>query len=412
MKMRVFSALLALLLVLSTLCGCIIAPDGYFDDSTQEESTKRPTATTEREEESTTRRPTSATEREEESTTRRPTITTEREEIEDPTPLPVDAAFAIHFIDVGQADAALVICDGKTMLIDGGNSEDSNLIYTYLRDRDVDHLDYVVCTHAHEDHVGGLSGALTYATVGTVFSPVTSYNSRAFENFLTKVSERGKTLTIPQAGDTFSLGSARVTVLGPVKEYEETNDTSIVLRIVFGELSFLFTGDMESEAERDLVESGVNLKSTVLKVGHHGSNTSSSYLFLREVAPEYGVISAGTGNSYGHPHEEILSRYRDADVTLFRTDLQGDVICTSNDGRTLQFTTERNSDVVTNPTEGDRTESDTHAATEYSYIGNINSKKYHTLDCSSLPDEGNRIYFITKKEAEDAGYTPCGRCDP
>lgn len=370
MKLRILSLTLILLLVLNSLCGCIIAPEGYFE-------------------------------------------TTEHGGSDSPS-IPTDAVFAIHFIDVGQADAALVICDGKTMLIDGGNVEDSSLIYTYLHDRQIEHLDYVVCTHAHEDHVGGLSGALSYATVGTVFSPVTSYNSRAFENFVKKVEERGKSVTVPRAGQRFSLGSASVTVLGPVKEYDETNDTSIVLRIVFGELSFLFTGDMESEAERDLIESGATLRSTLLKVGHHGSNTSSSYRFLREVAPQYGVISVGTGNSYGHPHEEILSRYRDADVTLFRTDLQGDVICTSEDGKTLHFTTEKNGDFQTNPTESDRTESDSQAAEEYSYIGNVNpnSKKYHTKDCSSLPKEENRIYFITKAEAEAAGYTPCGRCDP
>lgn len=391
MKLRIFSAILVILLLLSTLCGCIIAPEGYFERTeAEEESTRRPTTNT----------------TENETEEKKPGGSA------DVTPLPEDATFAVHFIDVGQADAALVICDGKTMLIDGGNAEDSSLIYTYLRDRQIKHLDYVVCTHAHEDHVGGLPGALSYATLGTAFAPVTSYSTKAFSNFVSKVSERGKTITVPEAGDRFSLGSAEVTVLGPLYDYEEPNDTSIVLRIVFGELSFLFTGDMESSAERDLIEAGVELRSTVLKVGHHGSNTSSSYRFLREVAPRYGVISVGTGNKYGHPHEEILSRYRDADVKLYRTDLQGDIICFSNDGRTLEFTVARNGDAVTNPTESDRTESDTNATVEYAYIGNVNSKKYHTFDCSYLPKEENRIYFTTKQEAENAGYTPCGVCDP
>jgi len=388
MKLRIFSILLVLALVLSTFCGCIIAPEGYFERTeASEKTTKAP--------EESTKSP--ATDQDNESAF--PSV-------------PTDAAFAVHFIDVGQADASLVICDGKAMLIDGGNSEDSSLIYSYLRDHGIEHLDYVVCTHAHEDHVGGLAGALSYATVGTVFSPVTSYNSRVFENFVKKVDERGKSITVPRAGQRFSLGSATVTVLGPVQEYDEPNNTSIVLRIVFGELSFLFTGDMESDAERDLIDSGVDLRSTVLKVGHHGSGTSSSYLFLREVAPRYGVISVGTGNSYGHPHENILSRYRDADVQLYRTDLQGDVICTSEDGRTLQFSTEKNSSVQTNPTEDDRTESDTQAVEAYAYVGNLNSKKYHLATCSSLPDEKNRIYFTTRAEAEAAGYTPCSRCDP
>ncbi|MBE6590092.1 MAG: MBL fold metallo-hydrolase [Ruminococcaceae bacterium] len=329
----------------------------------------------------------------------------------DPT-VSTDSSLSIHFIDVGQADAALLICDGKTMLIDGGNVEDSSLVYSYLQKNGVKHLDYVVCTHAHEDHVGGLSGALSYATAGTVFSPVLSYSTKAFSNFVAKVEAQGKSLTVPQAGDSFKLGEADVKILGPLKEYEEVNDTSIVLKVTYGELSFLFTGDMETEAEIDLIESGVDLSATVLKVGHHGSSTSSSYRFLRAVAPTYGVISVGTDNSYGHPHDEILSRYRDADVKLYRTDLQGDIICTSTDGKTLSFTTKKNSDAVTNPTENEKTESDSSAVTEYSYIGNINSKAYHRINCSSLPLEKNRIYFTTQEEAKAAGYTPCSRCAP
>ena len=265
-------------------------------------------------------------------------------------PLPSGSFLEVHFIDVGQADAALIVCDGKTMLIDGGNKADSDLIYTYLKNRAVTHLDYVICTHAHEDHVGGLSGALSYVkTVGVVMSPVTSYDSKAFENFAQKVADHGKSLTVPTSGDLFSLGSATVTVLGPIKAYDDPNNTSIVLRVVYGKTSFLFTGDMEYTAEQDLLDAGVSLKSTVLKVGHHGSDTSTSYRFLREVAPTYAVISVGAGNSYGHPTETVLSRLRDADVTLFRTDLQGDILCTSN-GESVTFAPSRNANAVTNPT--------------------------------------------------------------
>lgn len=323
-------------------------------------------------------------------------------------PVGEGSSFAVHFIDVGQADAALVICDGNAMLIDGGNAEDSNLIYTYLKKHNVGHLSYVVCTHAHEDHVGGLSGALTYATASNVLAPVREYSSQAFSNFAAKAIARAGSIQIPKAGDTFSLGSAQVTVLGPRKSYDDTNNTSIVLRVVYGEVSFLFTGDMESLAEADLVESGVHLKSTVLKVGHHGSSTSTSYRFLRAVAPAYGVISVGTGNQYNHPNEDVLSRLRDAEVKLFRTDLQGDILCTS-DGKTVTFTTAKNSDAITNPTGG--TSAGT-GASEYAYIGNLSSKKFHSVTCGSLPEEDNRIYFITKDEALAAGYSACGICKP
>ncbi len=326
--------------------------------------------------------------------------------------LPDDSTFSVHFIDVGQADAILVLCDGKAMLIDGGNVEDSSLLYSYLKKNQVNHLDYVISTHPHEDHVGGLSGALSYASVGVVYSSVLTYSTKAFTNFADKVAAQGKKLTVPKVGEQFTLGSAKVSILGPLKDYEEINDTSIVLRLVYGEISFLFTGDMESLAERDLVDSGAELKSTVLKVGHHGSSSSTSYRFLKAVAPQYGVISVGKDNSYEHPHQEPLSRLRDADVTLYRTDLQGDIICRSDDGKTLRFTTAKKASTDINPTESEKTESDSLASTEYSYIGNLNTKIYHTMFCSSLPFEENRIYFITKEEAAASGYTSCGKCSP
>lgn len=191
---------------------------------------------------------------------------------------------------------------------------------------------------------------MTYATVGTVYCTVKSYTTQAFKNFVSKVESRGAEITIPTAGTKFMLGSAEVTILGPITPKCDGNNTSIVLRIVYGERSFLFTGDMERNGEMDLIEAGVTLKSDVLKVGHHGSDTSSTYPFIREVMPTYGIISVGAGNSYGHPMESVLSRYRDAEVQLFRTDMQGDIICTCTDGRTLEFTTARNANVRTNPT--------------------------------------------------------------
>lgn len=307
----------------------------------------------------------------------------------------------VHFIDVGQADSALLQCDGQTMLIDGGNVEDSSLVVSYLENQGVEYLDYVVCTHAHEDHVGGLSGPLNTCAVGTVFSPVTEYSSKAFSNFVKYTQQQGVELTVPGPGDAFTLGNAQVTVLGPTEEYEDTNNTSIVLRVDYGETSFLFTGDMERAAEEDLLESGCDLDATVLKVGHHGSSTSSSYVFLREVMPEFAVISVGKGNSYGHPHEEVMSRLYDARVTVYRTDEQGTVVAFS-DGKTVSFTTEKDAA----PTAG-RDE-----AENSGYIGNLNSHVFHRESCSGLPVEKNQVYFDSREAAVTAGYTPCGRCDP
>ncbi len=250
-------------------------------------------------------------------------------------PVAGDAAFAVHFIDVGQADAALVRCGEQTMLIDGGNAEDSNLIAAYLEKQTVSHLDYIICSHAHEDHVGGLSGALSVATAGAVYAPETEADTRAYRNFKTKTEAQGLKVLHPSPGDRLRLGEAEVLFLGPVtEETDEVNDTSIILKITYGETSFLFTGDAERAAELAVLDTGCDVSATVLKVGHHGSSTSTSYPFLREVAPEYAIISAGKNNDYGHPHEEVLSRLKDADAAVYRTDELGDIVAVS-DGKTV-----------------------------------------------------------------------------
>lgn len=266
------------------------------------------------------------------------------------------------------------------------------------------HLDYMVASHAHEDHIGGLSGALNYATVGTAFCPVTEYSSKVFQSMVKYLDDQEKVLTVPEPGERFTLGSAWVEILGPVKEYDDTNDTSIVLRIDYGETSFLFTGDMETGAEQDLMESGADVRATVLKAGHHGSDTSTSYQFLREVMPKYTVISVGEGNSYGHPSEEVLSRFRDAGTEVYRTDMQGHIIAVS-DGKTVAFHTEKEADTATNPTGN---------PTLQTYIGNAGSKKFHLPDCASVSSiqTDKKVVFLSRLQATLQGYEPCGRCKP
>ncbi len=346
------------------------------------------------------------------------------------------SSFEIHFIDVGEADAALVLCDGKAMLIDGGNAEDSSLIYSYLKSHSLKHLDYIVCSHAHEDHVGGLAGALNYASADHALCPVTSYDSKAFKSFVSYLEKQKVSITVPSAGDKFSLGSASVQILGPVTtDEDDPNNSSIILRIVYGDTSFLFTGDAEREEEQAVLASGRTLDSTVLKVGHHGSDTSTTYPFLREVMPEYAVISVGKDNSYGHPTENTLSRLRDADVKVFRTDLQGDVVCQS-DGKSVTFTVERNADADTlsNAGSGSAGAKQTAAAdtkdTETSrvketqtapapagtdYVLNTNTHKFHYPSCSSvkqMKDKNKSFYTGTREEVISMGYDPCKRCNP
>lgn len=327
-----------------------------------------------------------------------------------PAELPDNSTFEVHYIDVGQGDCSLILCDGEAMLIDGGEASESSKVYAYLKAHGVDHLEYMVATHAHSDHIGGLSGALNYASVGTAFCPVTEYDSKTFSNLVKYLGNQGLGITVPSAGDTFVLGSATVQVLGPQKEYDDPNDMSIVLKITYGETSFLFTGDAERTAEADILDAGYDLSATVLKVGHHGSDTSTSYPFLREIMPEYAVIQVGTDNSYGHPTEDTLSRLRDADVKVYRNDLQGTIICTS-DGESVSFSTEKNESVQTNPTvpvAPEQNEPDDIGE----YIGNMNSKKFHLPTCKNLPAEKNRVYLSSRQEAIDGGYAPCGNCDP
>ena len=250
----------------------------------------------------------------------------------------------VYFLDVGQADAAILQCGDEVMMIDGGESSDSSLIYSYLtKTLGITHIDYMIATHPHADHIGGLSGALNACSVGVVYSPVRSYDSKQFSSLVKYVQKQGRELTVPEVGDGFSFGDAQVQFLSPSRKYSNTNDCSIVVRIIHGTNTFLFTGDAEWDAEHDMLSSGYDLSATVLKVGHHGSDTSSSYVFLREVMPKYAVISCGKDNSYGHPTEDVLSRLRDVGAQIFRTDLQGDVVFVS-DGTTLSFGTEKYSD--------------------------------------------------------------------
>ena len=304
----------------------------------------------------------------------------------------------VHFLDVGQADCALLECGGEYMLIDGGNIGDGRMVIAYLQELGVEELKAVVCTHAHEDHVGGLPSVLAVYPVKQVFAPTKTYASKVFDDFLYYTDQQRLEVTIPVPGDTMTLGQAQITVLGPLKSYAETNDTSIVMKVVFGETSFLFTGDMEVLAENDLLENGTDLKADVLKVGHHGSDTSTGYRFLYEVDPTYAVISVGEGNKYGHPNDITLSRLNDAECTIFRTDHLGTVVAVS-DGKEVSFTWENQKGDPSNAAQADIT-----------YVGNKNSKKFHAPGCASLPSEKNKVEFDTYEEAVEAGYSPCGSC--
>ena len=258
-------------------------------------------------------------------------------ETEEPTEPPQEG-LTVHFIDVGQADGFLLECDGEYAVIDGGYPEGGEKMVEYMEELGVEELELVVGTHMHGDHIGGLPLILdTYPTENVWSRPITFLNDYV-RNFRDAVARQRIPLHVPEVGEVFELGDATITVLGPVKDqYEDLNDTSIVLMVQYGDIRFLFTGDMEMIAETDLLDSGADVKADVLKVGHHGSYSSTSYHFLREVAPTYAVISVGGNNDYRHPHTDPLSRLRDAEVIVYRTDKMYDIVA-YNDGTEIEFT--------------------------------------------------------------------------
>ncbi len=257
-----------------------------------------------------------------------------------PTDPPVEGLM-VHFIDVGQADCALLECDGEYILIDGGNTLDGELVVNYLADRGVEKLALVVATHAHEDHLGGLPAVLNAYPAAMVWTGSIQYYNEFVNAFVDAAAAQGRSASRPLPGKTFTFGSASVEVLGPVRDYyPNINDTSLVLMVTYGHTRFLFTGDMTQTAEADLLDhwgEEADLTADVLKVGHHGSHTSSGYRLLRAVMPKYAVISCGGNNDYGHPHDEPMSRLLDAGATIYRTDKMYNIVAVS-DGETISFT--------------------------------------------------------------------------
>lgn len=355
----------------------------------------------------------------------------------------------VHYIDVGQGSATLLKSGRHAMLIDTGDSDQGTKIQLYLTKQGVENLDYLVLTHPDADHIGGAPVIITKFGIGQLFLSNYEKDNKTTQKGRDAMQYKGLTASDYQVGDTFALGNASFTILGPAKEYADSNNASIAFMVQNGNNRFLFTGDCEAEAEADLIASGADLSADVYLAGHHGSDTASSQAFMDAVSPMYAVISCGEGNSYGHPHAEVLNRFRSMGIQVFRTDEQGSVVAESDGtgitwncapsetwqagertknaqtGAEIQPANETDaaaaqdmptagqSDAVTLPAQEQKPVVADETPQAGNYIGNRNNGKLHKASCSYLPDPQNQVPFTTREEAVEAGYDdPCKRCNP
>lgn len=248
--------------------------------------------------------------------------------------LDLNDVMIVHYIDVGQGDSILIQVNDKNLLIDAGSGSSEDDVVNYLNKNNIKKLDYVLATHPHEDHIGGMDEVIENFEVGEFYSPKVAANTKTFKNMINELNKKNLKIKIVAEGmsDEFNLGEgAEVEVYTPMKGlYGELNNYSPIMKVSYGETSFLFTGDAEREAELEAISSVENLKSDVLKVGHHGSSLSTTEKFLEKVDPEVGVISVGEGNKYNHPTDETLSRLNDKSIKTYRTDIDGTVVIKSD----------------------------------------------------------------------------------
>ncbi len=261
------------------------------------------------------------------------------QKIDENTNLAVSGNLKVHFINVGQADSILIQQGSKFMLIDAGNNADGKLVKNYLIKQDVKTLDYVIGTHPHEDHIGGLDYIINDFKIGKIYLPKVTSTTKTYGDVITAIKNKKMKISIPKPGESFNLGSAKITILAPNStSYKDVNNFSIVVKLQFGSNSFLLTGDAEDVSENEILEKGFDIKADLLKIGHHGSRSSTTQEFLNKVNPKYAVISTETGNDYGHPHKETMDKLKNKNIWVYRTDELGSIIATSN-GKTITFNT-------------------------------------------------------------------------
>ena len=336
---------------------------------------------------------------------------------------------AVHFIDVGQGLAILVQSGGENLLYDGGNRSHADEVVQYLKNQQVETINYMISSHYDEDHLGGLVKCLDNFEVEHVLGSDYVHTSDLFNTFMNTATAHAIIVEYPSVGDTYEFGTGSFTVMAPDGISQNSNDNSVVIRLVNGNNSFMFMGDAEETSEQDMISTGMNLDCDVLSLGHHGSASSTSWDLLEATSPSWAVISCGLNNSYGHPAAETMGKLSDMDIPVFRTDDQGTVIALS-DGNTISWNQEPCNDYTSGSekqsadSSADQSEQDTNdtAATE-SYAAETDTSdtqgrmvwisatgsKYHSIpDCGNMnPDKATQE---TESQALSQGYEACKKC--
>lgn len=330
----------------------------------------------------------------------------------------------IHFVDVGQGDCTVITDNGHAMVIDAGDEKYGERVVSYIKNLGISNIDYVIATHPHSDHIGGLDDVIESFDVKTIIMPNVVNESHAFENLLTAIEKSNASVVEPKVGNEYKLGNSSFMILGPENYYDEINNISVAIRLMYDNNSIVMTGDAESEEETDIVNSDIDIKSDVLKIGHHGSSTSTSIGFLNEVNPETVIICVGDDNSYGHPAYETLEKLNGK--YIYRTDTNGNIIITftgssynvavsegiygGGSGKPSTVIVEPEPDPIYIPELIYEPEK---AHITGTYIINTNTKRVHLPDCASV----KRISDKNKKSfsgnpATLTGYTACQNCKP
>lgn len=253
------------------------------------------------------------------------------------SPVQAEKKLICYFIDVGQGDAALIeLPNDKTMVIDGGKNDQGSYLINFIEKRGIKKIDYLIGSHPHTDHIGGLDDLIDHFTIGKIFLPKVTHTTKTFEDLLLAVKNKNKKITPARKGKKIiKNANLEISFLSPAhNNYQKLNNWSAVIKIVYGKTSIIFTGDIEKEVENELIDSGLNLKTDLLKISHHGSNSSSSYNFLEKVSPSLAVISVGADNRYNHPDQKIINLLDNLKIKVYRTDKQGTITAVS-DGKKI-----------------------------------------------------------------------------